>query len=379
MVAPSKSLYRSSGRRLLFVTNYPAPFQQDVAEAFECAGLGQYDVICAEGKQRGRGKHWMNAAVYSRKRPRHPPDGAGAASLEEWFRACVVSARYSVMVIGHPRQPLASIAQREAVRQGIPYAYWMEPPNLLRPRAALALYGRFYLRPRLAGARFLMGIGDRAVAWFSRHFDGPVEFLPYGEDLSACMDRTGLPPKSELLTFVFSGRLLRRNNVGLVCDCLTRLWRQRPHSFRFILAASGPEETSFWKGVGSEPGLRSAIEIDREYPSWEERLRPFKNGHVLLYPASHSGWGLVIPESMACGCVPITTSCVEAARYFVRDGVSGFLAATEVSAVLSAMRSCLEHRASLESMAECARADSKRGDARAVALVLAAILEKNGV
>ena len=90
---------------------------------------------------------------------------------------------------------------------------------------------------------------------------------------SACTDPTAPAAKSERLTFVFSGQLLRRNNVGLVCDCLIKLWREMPHGFRFILAASGPEETTFWKTVRAEPGLSSAIELDREYSSWEERLR----------------------------------------------------------------------------------------------------------
>ena len=352
-------------RNVLFITNVPASFQLEVAKAYTNLGFGHYEVVCSEETDAVRGKHWMVANIFSEKSPLFAPTGRPKA-VYAWLGTTFDQAKCDAIIVGGFRHKLAKAAILQAQRRSIPYALWMEPPDLRRNSFLLNAYGQFWLRPRLKGARLLACIGDRALSWYSKFYSGEAALLPYGQDLSECRTEGGIA-RSDTLTFVISGRLLSRNNVAMSAQCLAHLWRERPGKFQVILGASGPEEDRFWENIRTAQGLEGAVMVDREYDSWNDRLRPFKRGHVLLYPATHSGWGLIIPEAMACGCVPISTTAVEAARYYIEHLNSGLLVEPNAGKILEAMRWCADHPSSLALMSRQSRLASMRGEAQVIA------------
>jgi glycosyltransferase involved in cell wall biosynthesis len=58
---------------------------------------------------------------------------------------------------------------------------------------------------------------------------------------------------------------------------------------------------------------------------FERRTAFFKQADILVHPARHEGWGVVIQEAMASGCPVIGSKETGAAFDLVQDGRNGFL------------------------------------------------------
>ncbi|HET9960429.1 MAG TPA: glycosyltransferase, partial [Polyangiaceae bacterium] len=115
------------------------------------------------------------------------------------------------------------------------------------------------------------------------------------------------------------------------------------------------------------PALRHVLRYDREFATWEDRLRPFRSSHVFLYPTRYAGWGLVIPEAMAAGSVVLSTPEAEASAYFVRHRVNGIFLEPGVESLEREMRFCLDNPAEVSEMGRRARLDAVDGHAPNVA------------
>ena len=220
------------------------------------------------------------------------------------------------------------------------------------------------MKRNLRNARFILGIGDRAVKFYKEIVSGDVYLIPYAQDLSLHF-AIGKNPKSdnERVTFLFSGQLVERHNIRLIAKALVELYRGYPNEFRFVIAGYGPEEPAFWKIVRRKPGLEKQIIYDRDYKTWEDRVRPFSYSDVLVYPSKHSGWGLVVPEAMASGLVVISTPYVEAARYYINNGVNGIIIEPTLSQLYTQMEWCINNKNSVYEMGQKARLDAHKGTA----------------
>jgi len=166
------------------------------------------------------------------------------------------------------------------------------------------------------------------------------------------------------IRFLFSGRLIPRNSIKAMTAAFEKLAKTHTGKFTWCISAYGEEEGIIREAMGRSPILAKAVSFDRDFEEWNDRLRPFFNSDVLMVPAVHSGWGLVVPEALASGLPVITTRGVEAARYFVEDMTNGLFVEPDCESIYQAMKYFVDHPESLADMRKNARQAALKGDVR---------------
>ena len=119
--------------------------------------------------------------------------------------------------------------------------------------------------------------------------------------------------------FLALGRLVPHKRI----DLLLRAWeRVRPHTGgRLVVAGDGPELERLRSLAGEGAELRGAIPED-------EKARLLSEAWLLVHPAMHEGWGIVVMEAAAHG-TPTLAFDVPGVRDAVERGVTGALADDE--------------------------------------------------
>lgn len=119
--------------------------------------------------------------------------------------------------------------------------------------------------------------------------------------------------------FLALGRLVPHKRI----DLLLRMWeRVRPHTGGcLVLAGDGPEMHAIRAIAGEGVELRGAV-------SHAEKERLLSSSWMLVHPALHEGWGMVVLEA-AMMQTPTLAFDVPGVRDTVRDGATGTLVRDE--------------------------------------------------
>lgn len=130
---------------------------------------------------------------------------------------------------------------------------------------------------------------------------------------------SGTEDRSPTPLFICAGRLVPHKRVELVL----RAWEQvRPVTGgQLVVIGEGPERANLEAVAGT--GVRFAGKVDEE-----EKWRLFRQAWLLVHPAHHEGWGIVITEAAAVG-TPSLGFDVPGVRDAIVDGTSGTLVDTE--------------------------------------------------
>jgi glycosyltransferase involved in cell wall biosynthesis len=142
-----------------------------------------------------------------------------------------------------------------------------------------------------------------------------IRVLPMGADLASGQ----AAGKSPTPMFVALGRLAPHKRL----DLLARVWarvRERVGG-RLVIAGDGPERKRLQR-LGGE-----GIEIVGKV-SEDEKRHLLQSAWLLVHPAAHEGWGIVITEAAAQG-TPSLAFDVPGVRDAVRPGRTGILAGSE--------------------------------------------------
>lgn len=353
--------------RTLLVTSLYSPFQIELAR--EIVKLGKLDlhIVFTLPERDARGSHWKEANYDDMRDRIEVIEGPVTdAKVTPWVKAQIEKRTPEVVIAGAMAGPIHRAVHLPRAKRDWTLGFWNEPPNFLKRGRAYRLARKVGYATRLRHADFVLAIGDRALRYYGSVVQNAA-FVPYGEDLSACLESDREPDPRGRVRFVYSGQLIARQNTPVLVESIVRTHRLRPSRFSVTLAASGPQENLVTEAVRANPGLEDVICFDRDFSSWTDRLRPFWETDVFLYPSRHAGWGLVIPEAMAAGCIPVTTRYVEAARTMVEDEVSGFITEPTAEHFTAAMLRLIDNPAQLEPMRPVARRISQLGHAPNVA------------
>ena len=365
-----------STRPVVLLSTMYSPFQIAVARAMRARGV-DYRVIFTVEKQRGenqRGKHWT-ADRPSEDFIDEVYGWSGPAELTERLAPLLTELDPSVLIgSGIQRSPIYAAIRKLKPQLTARVGFWLELPDLSRgflTTLAIRAVGGLQLRQT---ADFVLAIGDRAQRFYQGSApDVPVHLVPYGQDLSHHLAIERGEPHAPI-TFLFSGQLLPRNNIRQLVAAFDTLATTHPGQWRFIVAAGGPEEPAIRELMARSPAANGAIVFDREYETWLDRIRPFRDADVLICPSLHAGWALVVPEAMAAGMPVIATRFVNAARFYVRPDVSGLFVTPDAASIYRALRRFVEDPAAIGRMGAEARVASHDGTAEAIAARLCAAL-----
>jgi len=354
------------------VTTVLSPFQVEVADAVSSQpGCPGFHVLFAGGYASERGHHWrldIEGRHYI-----HMPGPQDRS--RDWVRATLARLKPDVVICGGYRGEAVRAARSFARQAGCRLGFWGEP---LFPRPwPVSWARRRVLAHAFRGTDLALCIGDRAYREYSPLVPvGNSFLLPYGQDLTRhfAIERQ---VSSDPIRFLFSGRLVRQHNLRHLFSALSAAFGERPGAFSVTIAAKGPEQRRLDRVLRANPGLASVVGYDREYTNWDDRIRPFANSDVLLYPSRHAGWGLVVPEAMAAGMMVIASAGVGAARMLVTPGIDGLLIGTRRPDVLAALRWCIDNPSVVRGMGTTAREAARRVTASAVGKTIVSILERS--
>lgn len=355
-------------KTIVLVTSQVAPFQVELAAAVNEIDNVRYHVIFTS-KENKRPPHWLDLgdkiAAFSSIVPH---SCTGDATAKAWAVAELSKLNPDVVLIGGIRNLPYDIGQDFRTQSKVPIGLWMEPP--LRQTSILHRAARrIDYKRRMRKIDFALAIGDRAHAYY-RGCNANTHFVPYGSDLSACMELPLPKPKGDKTKFVFSGGLVERHNFPVIMEGFTQLLAQRGPCFEFIVSGDGPEQAVIDTAISKTPALGSLIRYERVFSKWTQRLNPFCEAHVFVYPTNHAGWGLVVPEAMAAGNLVISTMGAESARYLITPEHDGLIIEPNVKSFTDCLLRCVDDRQWVEDMGLAARKSSMRCDGDYVAAQL---------
>lgn len=345
--------------RILFVTGIVSPFWVELAAEINRDADFHFHIAFSLPTLGERGNHWKSFSANSVLYEVIP----AAQDAESWLGGVFDTFRPTVAILGGVFSRHARVAAKLCRHHGIPFGYFGEQPNIS---------ARFLQRLKLLRYRhelhskkpdFLLAAGDRATDLYNNLVPPccKVVFYPYYQDHSASFSiekRSFAGP----IRFLFSGRLIPRNSIKQLTLAFEELARLREGQFRWCISARGEEE-SFVRNVLSRcEALHKVTVFDRDFKEWSDRLRPFATSDVLVVPAVHSGWGLVVPEAMAVGLAVIATREVEAARFFVEEMVNGLFVKPEKDSILEALIFCVDHPETVYEMGKNSCKAAVRGD-----------------
>lgn len=363
-------------KKLLFITSLYSPFQVDLLKSFDQSKNLRFHIAFTEISSNIRGKHWRvdsdrnNCYI-------HSIDKNGDCKYKLiWIKKIIEDIKPTHVVLGGWRTQFYKDIYKFSKSKDIRTGFWFEPPNYTLNKITqyvLYLYAKFIVND----ADFVFSIGDRSEIYYKKIVKNPqnVYLLTYGQNLD---DFRQIPENFFLddITFLFSGQLVDRHNIGWLCKAIECVYDKYGDIFKVIIAAKGPEQHLIDSMLTKRLELTKIISYDRNYNSWSDRVNPFIDSQVLLYPTSHSGWGLVIPEAMAAGMVVLSTRKSEAARYFLRHGINGRFIDESYIGLVDGMAYCLENKNDLFRLSKQARIDSVYGEDSYVANMLKGYLSK---
>ena len=196
-----------------------------------------------------------------------------------------------LLIRTHSRKPAYSYCKAH----NKPFGLWAEQPKPL-PNL-LSRLKLLFLKSKFSDFDFCFAIGDRALTVYDKIMPatGRTFLLPYGQNLSSFQVCSKSTP-SHPLTILFCGQLVDRHNIRLIASSIDILDRRLGDNIpTFIFSGSGPARNYLDKLISAKPHLSEHIIVyDQPFNTFEDRVEPFKNSDILLYPSRYSGWGLVI-------------------------------------------------------------------------------------
>jgi glycosyltransferase involved in cell wall biosynthesis len=154
------------------------------------------------------------------------------------------------------------------------------------------------------------------------------------------------------LRLIYIGRLVAIKGLFEAIEAL-RILRAEGRSFTFSIAGSGSDEIRLKQEI-LQAGLTECVTFLGSIFG-EEKNRLWLESDVFVFPSYSEGLPYSLLESMAAGCVPITT-CVAAIPDVMQDGVHGLFVPIKDAIVLaSAIARLDDNRDQLKRMAELSR------------------------
>ena len=325
---------------ILVVTSGYSPFWVELADEINKNNNIKMHIIFT-GKSEGRGKHWDQIGDNKYIYLINPQQ-----ELEEYLNSIIKKLKPNIVICGGLKEKSSKYLLKKIKSVKIKVGIFAEQPN-----KEVNIKNRYFYKLNLIYYRilfyvykpdFILAAGDRAVEIYKKLTNSKCQviFYPYYQKLNKIInyEKIKYPVK-----FLFSGRLVARNSIGEMLSAFKRLSKSHKNQFNLCISAEGPQESLVNDEINSDIEFQKHIFYDRDFTTWDDRLRPFRNADILVLPSKHSGWGLVIPEALSLGLPVISTKYVESARYFLRHSENGYLIEPTTDEIYKALVFSLEN------------------------------------
>ncbi|MBN1681618.1 MAG: glycosyltransferase family 4 protein [Anaerolineae bacterium] len=267
-------------------------------------------------------------------------------------------------------------------RQAMAFAEWCDSAGVdvvmpVNSRAMLAalphLPDRVRLLPRCADitphgyaktltararAALIIATTPRQASDLTEHYGvdkSKIVLIPHGIDLEPYTAAgTGVSSDNPVLRLAFLGRLEHNQKGVLHIPGIVRQLDAAGVAYHLSIAGTGPHQRSM------EAGMKDALRGGRVTflsSLSRQQVPPFLNkAHVLIVPSHHEGFGFVLIEGMAAGCVPVISRLPGVTDFIVDDGASGVLCDVQnVNCFARAIVALHRDRDKLHTMRQAAR------------------------
>ncbi len=157
---------------------------------------------------------------------------------------------------------------------------------------------------------------------------------------------------------LFVGRLHEEKEPMLLCDVMIPLLKEKK-DLKLAIAGKGALREAMEKRFASE-GVQSQVLFLGQQSSAAELAAWYRSAICLIHPSSWEGWGMVMIESMACGC-PVVTTDTGCAGEAVRNGENGFVVPIgDVSGLRESVRRFLDDEVERKRFSENAVLEAAR-------------------
>jgi glycosyltransferase involved in cell wall biosynthesis len=188
-----------------------------------------------------------------------------------------------------------------------------------------------------------------------REFDARmnVHLVPNAIDPAGLADQRRSYNTDKPLRLVYVGRLVRSKGLFEVIDALMEL-KRAGRQFKLSIAGGGPDQSELMAAL-ERAGLEDRVQFLGSVFAGE-KCRLWLDSDLFVFPTAHKeGLPYSLLESMAAGCVPVTTP-VAAIPDVMQSGEHGlFVPAKNAGALATAVAALDDDRERLIRMAEAAR------------------------
>jgi glycosyltransferase involved in cell wall biosynthesis len=148
-----------------------------------------------------------------------------------------------------------------------------------------------------------------------------VRHIPWPIDEEKVINLKRPKNKYQTLRLIVVARMVPYKDYETVISAMTHLKKDN-FSFHLTIIGSGPLENEIKKSIKNN-NLDSDITIHEKIPS-EKMKDYYLNSDMLILASMNESYGMVVPESMACGCgIIISDTC--GAKFFVENEKNGYI------------------------------------------------------
>lgn len=305
--------------KVLFITGMVSPFWIEFAEHYNTRNNFLFNILFTDPSSRDRGSHWK---TFSSSNSFTVCDHK--SSFLNQISQFILTYKPNLLLVGGLKYNQYLLIKKFSKKLDLDLIFISEIPYPKPFPIYYIVYLKYiYLLFNLKPS-FILAIGDRATRFYKKIYSNEKVYnFSYYQDLSAVKNNIYKKNKSYKIRFLFSGRLIKRNNLMLILKSLNRLLANNITNFTFCISGHGKDEIKIEEYLSNNKCLKEKITYVRNFKNWNDRYIPFKNSDLLLLPSSHSGWGLVVPEALAHGLPVITTRKVESSRFYIQDMYNG--------------------------------------------------------
>lgn len=353
--------------KLIYVSWITSPFWLELFEEYHLKYGVNCKVIECQNDLDGRGKHWEKSKQrfigVDRKKIEK------GQLLESFLDDNIVEEAPDLVLISgfdlRIMRYVSKLVKKSVKHRNLKIVIVAEQPN--KANRIISLAKRIVYRTKITWFRphAILAIGLRAYDFYlsiSGKETYVCEFPYFQNNAPYQIIESNLANSSEKLNLLFCGQLIERNNPKIIVDALCKLPASIRKNIILRISGGGPLLGAIIKDL-QESGfdMNNLFQVS-EFDVWEERMTYYTESHILICPANHSGWGLVIPEALSCSVVLLVTEKMEAARYFLRDHWNGIFIKEDAFDLSQKINYLFNNREILEAMRLNAKTSARDGN-----------------
>jgi glycosyltransferase involved in cell wall biosynthesis len=158
---------------------------------------------------------------------------------------------------------------------------------------------------------------------------------------------------SKITPIMWCARFLRWKHPELPVKLAARL-KAKGYHFTLDMFGSG-EEMENTKALIAEMGVEDCIRLCGNRPN-DNILLEMRRHKIFLFTSDRNeGWGAVLNEAMANGCVPVASDAIGSVPYLVKNGVNGMtFHSCDIDSLFGAVCALLDNKIKMNTMAVAA-------------------------